>query len=367
MIHLDSAERAVDPAVLNQPGGFAWWYAELLNESGDGIVVIWSFGLPFLPGYRSAVERGEAQRPADRPSLNISVYEGGRPTCYVLHEFQPEDVHWDGADTWRFGESTFTVTNEGEYASLRAELCCPIAGGPEQLRGVLQLRGPRTSTSMSQQGDSVDTHRWTPLIVPGAGEFTLDDGEGYRRSVQGRGYFDRNTSTVGLHRLGIGLWFWGHAPKPHKNQIMYLLWPESDEGEPVCLGYSVSPAGEVTEHRDLQVRLPRRRRTFYGMPSWSQIEVREREELWLRLTLDRRVDDGPFYLRYVAETQVQGVVGTGSAEVIAPSRVDLARHRPLVRMRVGTDRLSNSRWLPLFHGASSGRIPRLLQRWRRNR
>jgi hypothetical protein len=51
----------------------------------------------------------------------------------------------------------------------------------------------------------------------------------------------------------------------------------------------------------------------------------------------------------------------GSAEVIDPSRIDLDRHRPLVRMRVATDLQRNSIWLPLFQGSRHGRVARLFQ------
>ena len=34
--------------VLDTPG-FAWWYLDVVDAEGTGLVLIWSFGLPFLP------------------------------------------------------------------------------------------------------------------------------------------------------------------------------------------------------------------------------------------------------------------------------------------------------------------------------
>jgi len=60
LVRVTSADRPLDRRLLEAPGGFAWWYLDALDARGDGLVVIWSFGLPFLPGYRSASRRGLA-------------------------------------------------------------------------------------------------------------------------------------------------------------------------------------------------------------------------------------------------------------------------------------------------------------------
>jgi carotenoid 1,2-hydratase len=91
----------------------------------------------------------------------------------------------------------------------------------------------------------------------------------------------------------------------------------------------------------------------------------------LRLSVDGRpwldvqhtvvADDGPFYLRLLSEgTAPDGETATGWSEVCRPDRVDLARHRALVRMRVHRTEGRNSMWLPLFTGTREGRIRRLL-------
>ena len=51
MLSLTSPDTPLDRTLLDVAGGFAWWYLDLVDERGDGLVLIWSFGLPFLPGY----------------------------------------------------------------------------------------------------------------------------------------------------------------------------------------------------------------------------------------------------------------------------------------------------------------------------
>ena len=43
-----------DQALLDVPGGFLWCYLDLVDATGDGLVLVVSFGLPFLPGGSSA-------------------------------------------------------------------------------------------------------------------------------------------------------------------------------------------------------------------------------------------------------------------------------------------------------------------------
>ena len=84
MIVLDHPNAPICSSVIHQPGGFAWWYAELLDDKGNGMVLIWSFGLPFLPGYKSANDSGKPETPLSRPSLNVALYEAGEPSFYLL-------------------------------------------------------------------------------------------------------------------------------------------------------------------------------------------------------------------------------------------------------------------------------------------
>jgi hypothetical protein len=81
--------------------------------------------------------------------------------------------------------------------------------------------------------------------------------------------------------------------------------------------------------------------------------------------IDRRVDDGPFYLRHTLRAGVTTASATvrGFLEVVDVDRVDRRWQRPFVRMRVSTTAASSSSlWHPLFAGSRAGRVGRQL-RW----
>jgi hypothetical protein len=56
-----------------------------------------------------------------------------------------------------------------------------------------------------------------------------------------------------------------------------------------------------------------------------------------------------------------GELALGWSELCRPDRVDLAPHRPFVKMRVHRAAGPNSIWLPLFTGPRSGRVSRLVR------
>ena len=112
MIELSSADRPPDPAVLHSPGGFTWFYVDLVDDQGRGATVIWSWGLPFLPGYVQAARAGRPELPINRPSVNVVVYGGGRERFYLLSELPAQDCEWsaDGR-SWRLGDCEFRWTD----------------------------------------------------------------------------------------------------------------------------------------------------------------------------------------------------------------------------------------------------------------
>ena len=172
MITLDDPDRHTPRAVLDSAGGFAWWYAEILDANGTGIVVIWSFGLPFLPGYLDASRTHRPQRPGARPSVNVCVYDEGQLVYYVLREYDPQSVSWtDGV--FRFGETTFEV----ERGNLRATLNVALEGSDERLMGSLELSGAVTPTGTAPARDE-------PRLDPARVSGPRDRGTAFiRRSI----------------------------------------------------------------------------------------------------------------------------------------------------------------------------------------
>jgi hypothetical protein len=387
---------------LDAPGGFAWWYLDLRDDRGSGLVAIWSFGLPFLPGYASAERRGAPQRPGDRPSLNLAVYERGRLVFYQLAEHDPEDAAWDPArGIWRFGRSTITYARDASASArdgvagtsapgarlgsepARSRLClrldCDVPASRARLRGEVEITGTACqpvaalgaggagAALAEAPGGAAPTHLWTPVIMPALGRARLDvDGEPLLQ-VTGRAYHDRNGGAVALHRLGIRHWLWGRAAMPDHEAIYYLLFPERSDARPLAYYLRLREDGVAEALPNAVARLSGPRLARFGMPWWSRIALEADDpsapagRARLEVRAGAPVDDGPFYLRQLVEARdASGASGPGFGELVRPARVDLPGQEPFVRMRVHRVAGSNSVFLPLFTGPKSGRLSRLL-------
>ncbi len=342
---------------LTAPGGFAWYYLDILTPDGDGLVLIWAYGLPFLPGYAAASRRGRGERPLARPSLNLATYRRGRPDLYLLQEL-PEEPAAPGTGPLMMGGSSLRTGNRNGERSVEVRIDTGIPGTRERLRGTVRLSGP--AIRMDAGNDMPSAHLWSPLSAPAEAEAELTLGARTVARLRGRGYHDCNASTLPLDSLGIDRWSWGRVPLSDREMVYYLLWPEGGEA-PECLGYVFRSDGAVEAVPEVTVEAGRPRRTPGGLRFPESLSMRSEGRPWLEIAHRRPAEWGPFYLRMMTDARcASGERGLGWAEWCRPERVDLARHRPLVRMRVHRTRGRNSIWLPLFTGPRKGRVRRFV-------
>lgn len=362
LLTLTAPERPLDRALLDARGGFAWWYLDLLDSERSGVVMIWSFGLPFLPGYLSAARSGRPERPRDRPALNVVIYERGRPMLYLLEEHAPDEASWSLDGTrFRFGRSEIESSVVDGRRIVRAALDCTIPGSSERLRATIDVSGPARRMAGAEPRD-VDArfHDWTPLTAVATGSATFTIGARRTAKVAGRAYHDRNGSHTALDQLGIAEWVWGRATLPDRELIWYLLWPARSGAEATFLGIEMDHDGTTRLLDHLTVRASGERRARFGMRWWGHLELTHQGRPWLSVKQEAPVDDGPFYLRsFVQAASADGRIAIGTGEVCVPSRIDSPWHRPFVRMRVHRVGEENSRWLPLFAGPRDDRTQRL--------
>lgn len=333
---------------LDAPGGFAWWYTDMLDADLNGMVLIWSFGLPFLPGYASAARRGAGQLPRTRPSLNVAIFERGRLVCYLLNEFGPDEVEWN-EDSWKFGDSSFATTLAEGHRTLKVALDCALPGG-QRLRGSVELEGvarlPRSEDSATAR------HDWAPFTGPTKTRIDLAAGpDRYRFAAPG--YFDGNVGQGSLSDAGIDSWMWGRICTPERQKIYYVLW--GTDGKPEAHGIEIDASGSLTRF-GLDVDITQTKRGLAGLRFPSTVQLSHAGAPWLTAATTHLLDDGPFYVRQIIDTPD----GRGIGEFCRTDRIDLARHRPLVNMRVQRADGANSMWLPLFAGPKRGRLGRLL-------
>lgn len=393
MLTLTPPGKALDRRTLTTPGGFCWWYGDVVDGDGNGVVVIGAFALPFLE------RRDEKTVPQARPSLNVAVYELGVCTFYALLELQGSASHatrsandtlqeacaWHAADPasgagerWRFGASTlgFDVV-DGRVGRFFADLDVALPVGT--LTGRLSIEGPLRrgeGHGLHTLGTppSVDgiAHDWSPQLGPSRGEARLVV-DGRALTIAGSGYHDRNGALLSLHEQGIGWWLWGRADVDdldggRESRIVYALWPR--DGQPVAAVGVVTGADGHSRVVDVDIDMEARQRTWLGMGEVRRFTVRERGGTpgggapFLVGEVASRIDDGPFYLRHTLRAGIAAPSSDvrGFLEVVDVERIDRPWQRPFVRMRVTPAAAASSLWHPLFAGSRTGRPQRQL-RW----
>ncbi|MEZ4235953.1 MAG: hypothetical protein R3F59_07270 [Myxococcota bacterium] len=334
-----------DPGRTGARGGFAWWYLDLVDEAGDGVVAIVSLGLPFLPGYASSARAGRAPEARERPSVCLAVVRGGRPWFWALHETDPEDVRWEPGLV-RLGGSRFEVRIDGDRVSARGVLQGQLPRCP--WRAELEVEGPLRRPSLGEPRSAA--HEWTVLtaVARGSASVRACDRD---LTVTGRAYLDRNTGDRWLGALDCADWTWGRLALPEAERIWYVA--TAGDGVAHSRSVTIDARGhtEVVEGRASVVGW---RRTAWGLAVPTAVAV-DRD---LVVPFGAPLDDSPFYARFL----VAGGGGRGVAEVCRPGAIDAAWFRPLLRMTVCNDRApaQNSVWLPLFGGTRAGRLARLV-------
>lgn len=361
MLHVDHPDRPLDPSLLDSPGGFAWWYADARNPNGDGLVLILSWGLPFLPGDRAARRAGNPPIPRERPSINLALYRDGRATFYTLHTLDPSRASWGDGGGGRFGATVARFERGDREVALHVDLSVPIPGEEGRLEGTIVVRGPKLHGVSPDHANLV--HAWTPVMGPARCTASLTRGGQPYFSFEGDGYADRNGSPVSLDELGLERWIWGRATVGGRSLVYYLSFPTQPDAKPSLLLWEAGPDGAFTV-RDLDhAEFEAIEFTWLGMPWWRRIVLHLGEERFL-IDFMEPVDTGPFYLRLQTSVIRGDQGGFGWAEICIPDRIDLAVHRPLIRMCVHPEQGPSSIWLPLFGGPSGDRVTRLLRAWR---
>lgn len=360
MIEMASISEEQLRKALETPGGFAWWYLDLTSRSAsgdiEGLVLIWSFGLPFLAGSRLA------PRPMSRPSINLAVYRGGRADLYLLQQYESVDGVRGVDGSWNVGGSRFEVIEKDGAFAVQVELDEPVPGSRERLRGSVSARGARFPLTRSGGAP----HVWSPRILDGTGSAELSLGS-RRWSLTGSAYLDGNTSQLPLHAQRISSWRWGRFTVAGRTWVFYDVAAEpGGVGTALVLTAESGTSGEI--RKDTSLVFAREKRGTYGMTAPREIRLAAGDAAEVICTARHLVDDGPFYQRFLLDVESAGETGHGVYEVVTPARVDLPRQRPFVSMRIHQPGADNSFWLPLFSGPRSGRIRRLFAApWRQSR
>ena len=364
MITVQRPHPTFSETASHRGGGFLWWYVDLVDDSGNGFVLIWSLGLPFLPGR----DLGASAR--SRPSLSLGYYRDGRQELYLLQAYPESAAALDPhTGSGKLGDSRFLVSEQAGQVEVEVHLDEPVPAMRSRLTGTLRLSGRAfTPTLMCDEiartddadaGDDSDSpvHLWSPQTTLASAELTLRLAD-RQYEMKGAGYFDSNVSQCPLTDQGISSWRWGRLRFPTYALTYYHLSGEAAHSE--AHGLLQTTQGHV--YSGPATVLPDAiRRGLYGLdvPQSLLVEVDGQR---LNVGVTATLEEGPFYQRgLIRAVDNNGDVGIGFSEVVAPDSIGVGWQQPLIEMRTHRVGQKNSAWLPLFVGPRQGRCARLVR------
>lgn len=356
MIEIARVNKADAAVHLQAPGSFTWWYLDLCNNDGEGIVVVWSLGLPFLPGSRNL---GPAQL---RPSVLVSYFRSNIPELHLLQEFDPDAASLDVATgNGVIGESRFTISRQAEQLRVSIQLELQVPQSDSTFSAEVDVIGTGLSLSEAESGAA---HVWSPSLLFSEGQAQLRHGDEVR-SFTGTAYFDANISRCPLHDQQIESWRWGRIRFHDETLVYYDITTSDGARQPTVVSQD---ADGTYSQRTLSLDFDKKRSGAFGLAAPRQVKLSASNISYV-LELSHLIEDGPFYQRYVIAGERrrrrnhnqpwEQSDGHGIAEFVMPSRIDLLWQRAFVRMRTERVGKRNSIMLPLFTGFVHDRVDRL--------
>ena len=316
--------------------GYEWWYFDAISADKEwSLVVIFYHGNPFSPNYMRSKYGDE---PASYPAISISVYRKGKPEFYSFQEYANSYFVWEeekqefnclvGGSSFRKNE----IFQEVEYELNLNQL---LDSG-HSISGKLKFIATRTSPKLINKEESKEKHFWN-LLQPKAkvvGNLKIkgktDD---YHIAFHGSGYHDHN---VGEEPMGHSFkdWYWGRIHMGRETLLYYVMngydgkqheaWLIDEENQNIASYFE-------------QIELKKPAKTLFGLQYFKEIHL-----LGIRgdiiVQLKNRVDNGPFYQRFLAEASYAGETEkksyTGFAEYINPREIENDSFWWMIEMRL---------------------------------
>ena len=185
---------------------------------------------------------------------------------------------------------------------------------------------------------------WNLLAVNTIGNAQLQAGE-QSFQLAGHMYFDQNCSMVPMTDLGIAKWFWGRFSFKDFEWIVYVVDSESNSNT-VKLLLRLGKDGNIKFLMILQYPTMVQNHPFMAFNIQRLCTYRQMKHLFL--SLGHKVDDSPFYQRFMVMSHFENQSGVGFVEQVVPSKIGIPWQQPFVRMKVHHLNAPNSFWLPLF-------------------
>ncbi len=270
------------------PGGYRWWYLDGVSDCGRyGLTIIAFIGSVFSPYYAWAGRR----QPEDHVAMNVALYGPDR-NDWAMTE-RGRDALSRSQEWIRIGPSKMTWDSEGLVLDFDEDT---VARRPKQLlsrriSGRIRVRFDMTNRKVFKL-DGDGRHYWWPVAPVAAIEtdFAKETSENW----SGHAYLDANWGVEMLEER-FRRWDWART-RCDRDQAVVVYDVEQIDGSNTTLQLHFTNRGSQVLNTELRrSRLPI---GFWGVRRSVLSEAGARSL--------RTLEDSPFYVRSLIETNVLG-------------------------------------------------------------
>ncbi|MEM9107416.1 MAG: carotenoid 1,2-hydratase [Pseudomonadota bacterium] len=284
------------------PGGYRWWYLDGVSDCGTyGLTVIAFIGSVFSPYYAWSGRKD----PENHVAMNVALYAPGGD-LWAMTERGRGSLQRD-ASTIRIGPSSMTWDDDGLLLNF-SEVAVPRPPFrllPKRIEGSVRVRFDTTNRKIFKL-DQKGKHNWWP-VAPVAGiETSFSDRTACNWS--GHGYLDANWGSEPLED-GFNRWDWARTRCEEDQAVVVYDLTEAD-GARRKLRLHFTRNGSHVLNADLQ-------QTPLPTGFWGVRRSVPSEESASSI---RTLEDSPFYVRSLIETELLGAKRVAMHETFNGSR-----------------------------------------------
>lgn len=315
---------------------YEWWYFDAITDNGYSFVVTFFYGLPFSPYYNEKIVQLEQGKDLADPSNHVAfyfcLYENARPIAYILSEYTRKDFFASESKVdVKVGNNLLTYDQEQGFLIKINDL----ALWGRKVEGEIAFK-PEFFPSINWPLKS-SQHVWN-CVSPRCqvhGELTITGLIKKRKiALQAIGYHDHNYGIRPMHN-DMKRWHWGRIHTKKQTAIYYII---ENNNEPEAFLMVLSSNGEIV-YCDQAIYQFKPKKDLMGVEYFSQIKLNSKEtNLIINIEKTYKVDQGPFYLRFLAsqklELETETVENIGFAEAFEPAKLFVKAYWPFIKMPI---------------------------------
>jgi carotenoid 1,2-hydratase len=302
MMHVKVGMDGDLPMRIQEPGTYEWWYFDAIDESQElAITIIFFDGMPMSPYWLDALPNADSR---EYSGYAVSLYRRGKKLAGFVHHTEHNEIitHQDemhirmGGLTFRKSGNSYTIGIDTDY--------------PDSVNSIHgELTFHNTDEQKHTYEDGKGNHCWR-LIAPQCkveGNLSLSQYDDIYSewTFEGHGYHDCNSGTDALY-ADYDDWYWGRCQIDNDQTIIYYHYPMSHENEELSIGFIADSVHGIKKIEQCRIQLENVKLTSSLMRIASLINIQgtiDGEELNIRISHAHALEFGPFYYRYLIESE----------------------------------------------------------------